>query len=69
MALLPSGNDLSNGMPYNGTCLFGLLLRQPTGDAHLQCGYGLPASVSRVNAQSKRESLQSCDQNTVCKTL
>lgn len=67
--LLALGNNLGDGMPDDDTGFLGFLLSQPGGDAHLEGRYGRPASIARVDAQAERESLEPCDEDTVCETL
>lgn len=67
--LLPLGNNLGDGMPDDDTGFLGFFLGQPTGDAHLEGGYGCPASIARVDAEAERESFEACDEDAICETL
>jgi hypothetical protein len=56
-------------MPDGDSRLLRLLLRQAAGDADLEGGRRLPSRISRVDTQTERESLESCNQDAVCETL
>jgi hypothetical protein len=67
--LLPSCDDLRNGMSNNDTGFLSLLLRKPTSNADLEGRYGLPAGILGIDAEAEWEGFKSCNEDTICETL